>query len=90
LHSLGGDADYLEFADDMHGWVLAGELLSTSDGGVTWAAVTPRTAKVEHRPALLPVAPPNPPLYRPGPVARSLCLPEIGQPLPRFSWRSNG
>lgn len=52
VHPPGADADYLDFIDDMHGWILAGELLSTSDGGATWTDITPPTAEVEHRPAL--------------------------------------
>lgn len=43
-HAPGADGDYLDFIDDTHGWVLAGELLSTSDGGVTWTDITPPTA----------------------------------------------
>ncbi|HEY6766132.1 MAG TPA: hypothetical protein VI386_15350 [Candidatus Sulfotelmatobacter sp.] len=33
IHALGGAGEYLTFADELHGWVLAGELLSTSNGG---------------------------------------------------------
>jgi probable HAF family extracellular repeat protein len=44
-HALGGNAEYLGFSDDAHGWVLAGEMLATSDGGTTWSDITPAGAR---------------------------------------------
>jgi photosystem II stability/assembly factor-like uncharacterized protein len=44
-HALGGNAECLDFSDDAHGWVLAGELLATSDGGTTWSDITPAGAR---------------------------------------------
>lgn len=45
LHGVGGDLDYFNFFDELHGWLLAGELLSTPDGGKTWADITPPGAR---------------------------------------------
>jgi photosystem II stability/assembly factor-like uncharacterized protein len=41
LRGVGSALDPSHFLDEQHGWVLAGELLSTSDGGATWTDVTP-------------------------------------------------
>lgn len=43
LRRLGGShpSDEISMADDSHGWILAGRLLRTSDGGATWADITP-------------------------------------------------
>lgn len=45
VRRLGGMHNELTLADETHGWVLAGELLSTSDGGASWTDVTPESAK---------------------------------------------
>jgi photosystem II stability/assembly factor-like uncharacterized protein len=54
LRGVGAALDLSHFFDDQHGWVLAGELLSTSDGGVTWADITPEGARPAVNGALLP------------------------------------
>ena len=40
-YNLGGGYDALFMVDDARAWVLADELLSTSDGGATWIDITP-------------------------------------------------
>lgn len=45
LRGVGSELDPSHFLDDQHGWVLAGELLSTSDAGVTWTDITPERAR---------------------------------------------
>jgi photosystem II stability/assembly factor-like uncharacterized protein len=48
LHGVGGllGSEELSFTDTKHGWILAGQLLSTSDGGASWADITPFQAKI--------------------------------------------
>ena len=49
----------LSFADTTHGWVLSafGKLLSTTDGGATWADVTPWRGTAPGRTPRVPSAP---------------------------------
>ncbi len=42
------DIDALDFVDREHGWALGGELLATSDGGVSWNDITPVEASSKH------------------------------------------
>jgi photosystem II stability/assembly factor-like uncharacterized protein len=51
LRGVGSVLDLSHFFDDQHGWVLAGEILSTSDAGVTWTDITPERARPPVRPA---------------------------------------
>jgi photosystem II stability/assembly factor-like uncharacterized protein len=69
VRGVGTAIDPSHFFDEQHGWVLAGELLSTSDAGATWTDVTPYGAR--------PATPTSPSrgssrLLRPGNVAQSL------------------
>jgi len=57
LHELGGPPDSREevsFVDVDNGWVLAGELLATADGGGTWTDITPTKARPMSRVAPVP------------------------------------
>ena len=40
-YNLGAAYDTLTMVDDSHGWLLADELLKTTDGGTTWSDITP-------------------------------------------------
>jgi photosystem II stability/assembly factor-like uncharacterized protein len=51
LRGVRAALDLSHFFDDQHGWVLAGELLSTSDAGATWTDVTPEGARPRFSPA---------------------------------------
>jgi hypothetical protein len=53
LRGVGSAMDPSHFFDQQHGWVLAGELLSTSDAGATWTDITP----VGARPAIRGASP---------------------------------
>jgi photosystem II stability/assembly factor-like uncharacterized protein len=55
LHALGGHLDSFVFLDDQNGWIAAGELLSTIDGGATWADITPPGARPSQRATRGPV-----------------------------------
>src|SRR5712692_10874580 len=64
LQALGGGmhlGEELSLVDSTHGWVWAGPLLSSSDGGITWTDITPRQAKGV-RPAVPPASRPAGPL----------------------------
>lgn len=43
--NLGARSDAFDMLDDAHGWLLADELLATSDGGATWVDITPAEAR---------------------------------------------
>jgi hypothetical protein len=74
LRGVGGGRDYFDLVDDAHGWLLAGELLSTSDRGATWDDVTPPGA----RPAApAETVPERPALPKGAPKPRSLAFPGI-------------
>lgn len=58
--NLGGGYDALEMVATARGWLLADELLATSDGGATWIDITPGEAHSPRRPSTAPgKAPPN-------------------------------
>jgi probable HAF family extracellular repeat protein len=70
--------DSLNFIDGTHGWILAGELLATANGGVTWTDITPPGARPD-----LHTDEPWPGSVQPGgalsaPRARSASRTEIG------------
>jgi photosystem II stability/assembly factor-like uncharacterized protein len=50
-------ARWLDFADPDYGWALRGGLYATSDGGRTWADITPRPAAVAPRRVGAPSSP---------------------------------
>ena len=43
-YNLGGGYDEISMIDDTYGWLLADELLATSDGGASWSDITPGQA----------------------------------------------
>ncbi len=74
LHDVGGlhGGEEISFVERAHGWLLAGKLLSTSDGGVSWTDVTP--------PQLRPPKPSAPPVFVKVPRAALSTQPFLSRP----------